>query len=81
MLDNIFSPHLHVLDVLLVPLGGHVVFAGLCHGHLVEHGEDEAVQKDGVEGHHQPRRLVARDEPDQGENHLHNITMEVNDYD
>ena len=71
VLDNMFSPHLHVLDVLLVPLGGHVVFAGLCHGHLVEHDEDEAVQEDGVKGHHQPRRLVARDEPDQGENHLH----------
>ena len=59
-----------MLDVLLVPLGGHIVFAGLGHGHLVEHDEDEAVQEDRVERHHQPRRLVARDEPNQGENHL-----------
>ena len=64
-----------MLDVLLMPLGGHVVFAGLCHGHLVEHDEDEAVQEDGVEGHHKPRRLVACDEPDQRENHLQKIRI------
>ena len=60
-----------------MPLGRHVVLAGLCHGHLVEHDKDEAVQEDGVEGHHQPRRLVARDEPDQRENHLQKIKIDA----
>ena len=59
-----------MFDVLLMPLGGHVVFTGLCHGHLIEHDEDEAVQEDGVKGHHQPRCLIARNEPDQRENYL-----------
>ena len=63
-----------MLDVLLVPLGGHVVLAGLCRGHLVEDHEDEAVQEDGVKRHEQPRSLVASDEPDQGENDLHITT-------
>ena len=65
---------LHVLDVLLVPPGGHVVLAGLGHGHLVEDGEHQPVQQHRVQRHQQPRRLVTHDEPDQGENHLKSLS-------
>merc|ERR1719462_974209 len=60
----------HVLNILLMPLGGHVVPAGLCQDKFVKDGEDEAVEKDGVEEDHQSGGLVAHDEADERKNYL-----------
>ena len=50
--------------------GRHVVSARFCQHEFVEHGEDEAVKEDRVEEDHEPSRLVADDEADEGQDDL-----------
>ena len=48
--------------------------AGLCQDKFVQDGEDEAVEKDGVEEDHQSGCFVTHDEADERQNHLTIIT-------